>query len=238
MVRVLVTRPEPGGSRTARRLQEMGFQPLLLPLTETVTLLVETGIVPRDAVAVAITSANAVRHAPEEIIAALAALPCHAVGKRTGEAARAAGFLAVNEGPGNAEALADMLADRLSGKAVAYLCGRVRFPAFEARLKVAGVRAYPIETYDTVAPAYSDAAVIGHLSGLPVEAVLLYSAKAAATMQALARRPALHDLFEKTRVFALSRRIAAVLDEAASEKIRVAVEPDEEALLELLRGWR
>lgn len=216
----------------------MGFQPVLLPLTETVALPVEAGQVPDDAIAVAITSANAVRHASKEIIAALAALPCHAVGKRTGEAARAAGFLTVNDGPGNAEALADMLADRLSGKAVIYLCGRVRFPAFEARLKVVGVRAYPIETYDTVAPAYSDAAVIGHLSGLPVDGALLYSAKAAATMQALASRPALHDLFEKTRVFALSRRIAAVLDEAASEKIQVAAEPDEEALLELLRGWR
>lgn len=211
---------------------------MLLPLTKTVALPVEAGLVPKNAIAVLITSANAVRHAPKEIMAALAAMPCHAVGKRTAEAARAAGFLDVDEGPGNAEALADMLADRLSGKAVIYLCGRVRFPAFEARLEVAGVRVHPIETYDTVAPAYSDAAVIGHLSGLPVDAVLLYSAKAAATMQALARRPALHYLFERTRFFALSRRIAAVVDEAASEKIQVAAEPDEEALLELLRGWR
>ncbi|NGX99113.1 MAG: uroporphyrinogen-III synthase [Candidatus Afipia apatlaquensis] len=234
MVRVLVTRPEPGASRTARRLREMGFQPVLLPLTETVALPVETGQVPDDAIAVAITSANAVRHAPKEIIAALSALPCHAVGKRTAEAARAAGFTDVHEGPGNAEALADALAGRLSGKAAIYLCGRVRFPAFEARLTMAGVRVHPIETYDTVAPAYSDAAVAGHLSGRPVDAVLLYSAKAAATMQALVRRPALHDLFEKTRFFALSQRIAAALDDAVGERIRVAAEPDEGALLELL----
>ncbi|TJX45058.1 MAG: uroporphyrinogen-III synthase, partial [Mesorhizobium sp.] len=38
MLRVLVTRPEPGASRTARKLEEMGFEPLLLPLTETVAL--------------------------------------------------------------------------------------------------------------------------------------------------------------------------------------------------------
>ena len=238
MVRVLVTRPEPGASRTARRLREMGFQPVLLLLTETVALPVETGRLPDDAIAVAVTSANAVRHAPKEFIAALAALPCHAVGKRTAEVARAAGFLAVNEGPGNAEALADMIADGLSGKAVIYLCGRVRFPTFEERLKAARVRVHPVETYDTVTPVYSDAVVVGHLSGRPVDVVLLYSAKAAAAMQALARRPAVRYLFEKTRFFALSQRIAAALDDAAGERIRVAAEPDEEALLELLRGWR
>src|SRR5882757_8304646 len=76
MVRVLVTRPEPGASRTAIRLEAQGFQPVLLPLTETVMLPVETKTI-SGVVAVAVTSANAVRHAPKELIAALAALPCH-----------------------------------------------------------------------------------------------------------------------------------------------------------------
>ncbi len=122
MVRVLVTRPEPGASRTARRLEDQGFQPLLLPLTRTQALPVDA--LPGDVAAVAITSANAIRHAPREIVAALAALPCHAVGARMAQAARAAGFLSVDEGPGTAEALADALAGSLSGRSVVYLCGR------------------------------------------------------------------------------------------------------------------
>ncbi|WP_292579699.1 uroporphyrinogen-III synthase, partial [Mesorhizobium sp.] len=84
-----------------------------------------------DAVAVAVTSANAVRHAPKALVASLAELPCHAVGKRTAEACRAVGFLSVAEGPGDAEALADAIAGGLAGKAIVYLCGRVRFPVFE-----------------------------------------------------------------------------------------------------------
>lgn len=235
MVRVLVTRPEPGASRTAQRLQDMGFQPILLPLTETAAL--PLGPVVRDAAAVAVTSANAVRHAPKEIIAALAGLPCHAVGKRTAEAARAAGFLAVSEGPGDALALADALAG-LSGKTIAYLCGRVRFPAFEARLQAVGVQVRAVETYDTVTLDYSGDAIVERLSGQPVEAALLYSAKAATALQTLIRRPALRDLFENTLVFALSARIAAALDDVAGEKIRIAREPHEEALLELLLIWR
>ncbi|MET3579272.1 uroporphyrinogen-III synthase [Mesorhizobium robiniae] len=238
MVRVLVTRPEPGASRTMRRLEDEDFQPILLPLTETVALPVDVDGVTTNAAAVAVTSANAVRHAPKEIIAGLAALPCYAVGKRTAEAARAAGFLSVSEGPGDAEGLADTLAGDLAARTVVYLCGRVRFPAFEARLKAAGVQIRAIETYDTVTLDHSDAAILARLSGQPVEAVLLYSARAAAAMQALTGRPALRGLFEETWFFALSGRIAAALETVASEKLRVAPEPSEEALLQLLQMWR
>lgn len=236
MLRVLVTRPEPGASRTARQLQDTGFQPILLPLTETAALPVDAGLLPGDAVAVAVTSANAVRHASKELIAALAALPCDAVGTRTAEAARKAGFLSVSEGPGNAEALADSLAGYLWGKTIVYLCGRVRFPVFEQRLKAAGVQVHAVETYDTLTVGYSDEAILERLSGQSADAVLLYSAKAAAAMQILTRRPALQGLFESTRFFALSARIAAALDDTTDERINIAAQPDEDTLLGLLRA--
>ncbi|MDX8518878.1 uroporphyrinogen-III synthase [Mesorhizobium dulcispinae] len=233
MVRVLVTRPEPGASRTARRLEAQGFQPVLLPLTETAALPVEAGIFPA-AVAVAVTSANAIRHAPRELVAALAALPCHAVGKRTAEACRAAGFRSVFEGPGDAEALAGEIAGELKGKEMVYLCGRLRFPMFEERLAVAGVRVRPVETYDTIELDYSDDAVAARLSGMPVEAVLLYSAKAAPAMMSLAMRPTLRHLFERAEFLALSARIAMALDGIGGQKVRIASQPDEDALLKLL----
>ncbi|WP_296745683.1 uroporphyrinogen-III synthase [Mesorhizobium sp.] len=233
MVRVLVTRPEPGASRTARRLETHGFQPLLLPLTETKALPVEVDVA-ADVAAVAVTSANAVRHAPKQLVAMLAALPCHAVGKRTAEACRAAGFLVVNEGRGDAEALADAIAADLAGKPIVYLCGRVRFPVFEQRLAAAGARVQPIETYDTSELDYGDADLLARLSGAPVEAVLLYSAKAAAAAAALSVRSALRHLFERARFLALSDRVANALDGIADERISIASRPDEDALLALL----
>ena len=233
MVRVLVTRPEPGASRTARRLEALGFQPVLLPLTETRPLPVETSI-GADAIAVAVTSANAVRHAPRALIASLAELPCHAVGKRTAEACRAAGFLAVTEGPGDAEALADLIAGGVAGKAIVYLCGLVRFQAFEQRLTAAGVDVQPIETYDTTGMDYSDADVVARLSGRPVEAALLYSAKASAALVSLIARPALRQLFEKTQFLTLSARVAGPLEGIAGQAIGIASQPEEDALLALL----
>ena len=233
-MRVLVTRPQPGASRTLRRLQELGFEPILLPLTETVALPVDANAAGGNTAAVAITSGNAVRHAPGDLIAALAALPCHAVGARTAEAARAAGFLSVSEGPGDAEKLAEAIAAGLSGKAIVYLTGRVRFPAFEARLRQAGVEVRAIETYDTISLDYSDDEIHARLSDKAVDAVLLYSAKAAVAIQVLTKRPDLRDLFENMQAFALSERIASAFGDAAGKKIRVAREPQEEALLELL----
>src|SRR5690242_5318981 len=120
IARVLVTRPEPGASRTARTLEAQGLHPVLLSLTETVGLPVETGVAAKNVAASAVTSANAVRHAPKALIAALARLPCYAVGKRTAEACRAAGFLSVSEGLGDAAALADAIAADLAGKAIVY----------------------------------------------------------------------------------------------------------------------
>lgn len=236
MVRVLVTRPEPGASRTARRLEALEFQPILLPLTETSALPVEATI--GDAVAVAVTSANAVRHAPQTLIAALASLPCHAVGKRTAQACREAGFLSVAEGPGDAEALADGIANGLAGKAIVYLCGRVRFPAFEQRLAATGVDVRAIETYDTTAIDQGDADVVARLSGHPVEATLLYSSKASAALVSLIARPTLRQLFEKTEFLALSARVAEPLQGIARQPIRIASKPEEDALLALLSQTR
>ncbi|AGB43597.1 uroporphyrinogen-III synthase [Mesorhizobium sp. ESP6-5] len=236
MLRVLVTRPEPGASRTARKLEEMGFEPLLLPLTETMALPVDAKAIPEDVAVVAITSANAVRHAPRDLIAVLSNLPCHAVGRRTAEAARKAGFLSVNEGPGDAEALADGMAIAFSGKTIVYLCGRVRFPAFEQKLEAAHAQVHAVETYDTLAVSYSDEAILPLISGQSVDAVLLYSAMAAAEMQTLARRLTLQQAFEKTRFFALSARIAAAFGDGTGKAMHVAARPDEEALLALLRA--
>ena len=58
-LRVLVTRPQPGADRTAARLQEAGFEPIVLPLSEIVA--VAPALPASLPGAVAISSANAVR---------------------------------------------------------------------------------------------------------------------------------------------------------------------------------
>ena len=231
--RVLVTRPDPGATRTARRLEALGFEPVLLPLSETRALPVARGSVPTDATAVAVTSANALRHAPSGLIERLRRLPCHAVGARTAESARKAGFFSVNEGPGDAAALADMIAIELGKTTLAYLCGRVRMPEFERRLGMNGTKVAPIETYDTIALAPDPTFVRQQLGGQPIDAVLLYSARSAAAFGTLMEMHAEADLLMRgATCFCLSGRIASALVDGL--RIAVAPDPNEDALLDLL----
>ncbi|OQM77133.1 uroporphyrinogen-III synthase [Manganibacter manganicus] len=232
-LRILVTRPEPSARRTAGELAGMGHEPIILPLTQTLPLQLGAAA-PKDSVAVAITSANALRHAPPALIASLAALPCHAVGEKTAQAARAAGFTHVETGAGDAVALADKIAPSLAGKALVYLCGRVRFPAFEEKLAAAGVQVHALESYDTVPVAYTDSAMAGLLGGQPVDAVLLYSATAADAVLAMMSRPALSGHFGGTDYLCLSQRVGARLAALDQRHVKIARRPDEAALLALL----
>ena len=135
--RVLVTRPEPRASQTAKRLRHMGFLPLMLPLSETRALPVVS--VPETFDAVAVTSANAIGHASQALLERLAGSRCYVVGQKTAAAAREAGFADIVTGPGDAEALADAIVSaEKCGAAILYLCGRVRLLAFEKSLRAAG----------------------------------------------------------------------------------------------------
>lgn len=231
--RVLVTRPDPGATRTARRLEALGFEPVLLPLSETQPLPVARESVPTNATAVAVTSANALRHAPSGLVERLSHLPCHAVGARTAEGARKAGFSSVNEGPGDAAGLADMIAIELGKATLAYLCGRVRMPDFERRLGANGIKVVPIETYDTIALSPPPPFVRQQLGGQPVDAVLIYSARAAAAFGTLMEMHAEADyLIRGATCFCLSGRIASALGDGFN--VEVAPDPNEDALLDLL----
>lgn len=229
--RVVVTRPEPGASRTARRLGEIGFVPLVLPLTRTLSL--EAGGAPLEAGSVAVTSASALRHAPQELIARHAALPCFAVGESTAEAARGAGFQTVSVGPGDAAGLARLLVGQ-APQPVLYLCGRVRRPNFEALLAANDMRVDVVETYDTQRIEPEAGRVREILGGRAPDGVLLQSVEAALAFETLFRRADVAPLFADARLFCLSPRVAEALDKVHPKKLIVAVQPTEQALLSIL----
>lgn len=229
-MRVVVTRPEPGARATARRLRGMGHEPVLLPLSEIVGLRVEAWPAPEGFAAVAVTSANAVRLAPPELIADFATLPCHAVGARSAQAAQEAGFEVVVEATGDVARLAEALVAHLPrGARVLYPCGRVRRPELEAALNAAGLEVAPVETYDTRTPPRS-AAEAAALDERTADAVLLYSAEAARAIAPWLDHPALL----RARLICLSRRVAAALDPRIRARCTIAATPDEDALLALL----
>ena len=233
-MRVLVTRPEPGASRTAARLKSLGHEPIVLPLTGTAGVPVRGANLPYCDV-VAVTSANALRFTPRALLPSLTSKPLFAVGAETAAAAREAGFDDVVEGPGDATGLATSIQSGVTGgAAILYLCGRVRHPAFEAALGAAGLNVTTVETYDVTRIEWSDADVLENIVGAAPDAVLLYSAIAAATYSELAGRATLAGALATPRIICLSQRIASAVSAAQHGAIRVATNPTESALLALL----
>ncbi len=233
MRRILVVRPEPGASATARRLADAGFEPVLLPMTR-IAALEQTVPDAKTFDAVAATSANAFRHASAELAAAIAGLRCFAVGAETARSARRSGMKRVEEGGGDAAALAALIGrDRASPGRVLYICGRVRRPDFEEALARAGIAVIAAETYDTLPVAYDAAAVEARLGRSGVDAILVHSAVAADALVALL--DAQRALFGSPHLVAISPRVARTLAPAGLETA-VAAEPDDASMLSCLRG--
>lgn len=232
---MLVTRPEPGASRTGRRLASGGFSPLLMPLSRIEAVAQDANSVTQLPDAVVATSANALLHLSAPLAARLSGLPLFAVGDKTGQAARQAGFASVVEGDGDAAELAQRVASRYpAGARLVYLCGRVRLPDFEAAMEGAGIDVHPIETYDTPSLVPESEMIVALLGGLPVDAVMLYSRNAALTFSAIAARAELGGLFEGAWFLCLSGKIAAALPATGAVRHRVAAEPNEDAMFALL----
>ncbi|RST88370.1 uroporphyrinogen-III synthase [Aquibium carbonis] len=233
MARVLVTRPEPGATATARRLTEAGHAPVVLPLSEIGPLapvLPPAGRVDL----IAATSANALRHLVT-VPSALLGMPCRTVGGRTAEAARRAGFTDVRSADGDGAALAAMIAaTEPPGATVLYLCGRVRRPEFEQALGRAGMNVEAVEVYDTrFVPPWQVATALAAASH-PVDAVLLYSPETARTMATALAWTETADALADASFLCLSAQVAAALGTLDDPRTYVAMEPTEDALLALL----
>ena len=232
---VLVTRPEPGASATARRLLDLGFEPVVLPLTRIVAVAPDR--MPDAAAfdAVAVTSANAIRHAPKALLRPLAGKPFFAVGERSADLARREEFIDVRAAASDAGDLALRLRSALPAAArVLYLAGAVRIDGFKRAL--GDLEVETIVVYDAETIARPSDAISAALGDRDIWGALVYSARGAALLSDLVGGAGLAPLFEDTTFFCISANAAAALQGIDGNRIRVAGQPDETAIFALLQG--
>lgn len=233
--RVLITRPEPSASLTAAKLADLGFSPVLLPISRIVAL--EFAIPSRgfDArfEALAVTSANAFRHTDVEHLAPLKTLPLFVVGEGTAKAAKEAGFQKVIEGGGDAVHMAATMADQLPrGAKILYLAGRVRQPIFEALVAETGFLMDVCDVYDIAMIDHGRDAVKVVFDQGPFVAVLFYSGVAAQGFVDLIAKNHM-ELDAQTRFLCISRRVAAQLPDPWQARALIAEHPDEAGIFRL-----
>ena len=220
--RVWITRAEPGAARTAARLRDMGFEPIVAPLLAIKHL---TPPVPDLApfAALAFTSINGV--------VAFAALtprrdiPVFAVGDATAQAAHDAGFADVRSASGDLHALARLIAGAIAGADV--LVPQAEIPAgdFTTALVAAGARNVSIQSL-TVYRATETSAPAPAL----FDAVLIHSPRAG---HALSKRG--HDALAHAVLACISPAAAAPLAALRLTPV-VAKSPDETSLLTILNA--
>jgi uroporphyrinogen-III synthase len=234
-VRVLVTRPEPDGERTAQKLRARGCDVLLAPVLQ-IELIVEAdlGAGPWDAVAM--TSANAaeaLKQHPRRT--ELVALPLLTVGRRTAEAARAVGFTNVASADGNEQALAQLISGRhRGGNNILYLAGEDRAGDLAIAVAPNGIRVDTVVVYRAVAAQRLAPEVVAALKAGTVAGVTHFSRRSAAIYLDCARAAGVLDSALKPFHYCLSEAVAEPLLEAGAMWIAVPNSPEENALVNLV----
>lgn len=232
-MRVVVTRPQFDGERTAAALRARGHDVLLAPLMRIETL--GTSLAGTWS-AVIVTSANAINAIADNAAReGLTKLPLFAVGQRSADAARNAGFSNVKSADGDARDLVRMLvAQRMPDKApMIYLTGEDRAADLVSELSAHGIGAEVRIVYRSITAPFPPA-LIGALAAGEIDAVLHFSRRSAENYVVEAKNAGIAGPALTVRHFCLSAQVAEPL--AAASRIFIAARPDEGALMELLQA--
>ena len=222
---ILITRPEPGATRTANRLRAMHFSPFILPLSKTYSLQVNESRLICDVVIA--TSEAVFLHSEKNLLNKLCEKVLYCVGTRTAEAAQMAGFKNIAYIARDIFDLVQSL-DCAANTRLLYLAGRIRRPDLENMLETKFPNINILEVYDTKPIILNEQ----QKAQIPdkIEAVMLYSAMAATGLTQIEQY-----MNESTVLLCLSTRIANAIPKAILSVPVIAYEPNEEAMLNGLK---
>ena len=230
-MRIAVTRPQADGERTATELRARGHQVLVAPLMRVEPVAADLA---GGWAGVIVTSANAPGAiAAHPARAALSKLPAFAVGRRSAEAARQAGFSEVATAGGDVRDLVRLIAERHAGGPLLYLAGEDRAADLTAELAAHGIAAVMRVVYRAVAVPFPPPLVAALQAG-EIDAVLHFSKRSADSYLTGARAAGLFAQALAPRHLCLAAPIAELLARAGAARIAVAARPDEAALIDLV----
>ena len=236
---ILVTRPQPDNEATAAALRAKGFEVLPAPMLRFEPVAFHDDADARYGAVIA-TSANALRAIEAHLAGRLLTLPLFAVGERTAEAARHAGFRDVIVADGNAEALRDLIVASVRAKTLKksstllYLAGADLAGDLAGEL---GERGFSVATHTTyrMIPILSlpqDACEA--FAANRVEAVLHYSRRSARAFVDAVRAAGVEISALAIPQCCISDAVASVVRDVGATQVLVARSPDENGLFEAL----
>lgn len=229
-MRLVVTRPQADGERTAAVLRARGHEVLLAPLMQVEPIAADLS---GNWGGVIVTSANALSAlAGNPAHRSLLDLPLFAVGRRSAEAARQAGFTNVISAGGDVRDLVRLVAERRANTAapLLYLAGEDRAADVVGELAMRGIAAEMAVVYRAMTVPFPTQLTAALKAG-EVDAVLHFSKRSAENYVTGAVRAGITGPALSVQHICLSAQIAGPLREAGAARIAIAPRPDEAALL-------
>ncbi|MCZ4432534.1 uroporphyrinogen-III synthase [Agrobacterium sp. SOY23] len=241
-MRIVVTRPQRSGERTAAKLEALGHEPVLLPLFHPVHHGERAVAALSDpAGAIAVTSAEAL-HAlatSGERLAPHLSKPLFAVGEATAEAAEKTGFEQIFTASGDAVSLTALVTQHRAflteEDPLLYLAGRPRGTVFEEGLAAAVIPFRAIDCYEMLPSPISEPMLKTTLAEPAADVVLLYSSEAARAFFRHASAEKYGAALAATKFICISRNVLSLVPEIFRANARAAEEPSEAAMFKLLR---
>lgn len=237
-MKIVITRPEPAASATAKKLRQSGYDVIVSPVLE----IVDTGAaLPRRGFsALIITSANALNVLEQRgAINALQKLPVFVVGDTTAHKATALGFKHVFSASGNAGDLATLIIDHVAGLPkglpdMLYACGVDSTPGMVAMLQNHSINITSFRAYKAVLVDQLTEKTAKLLQKNSPAEVLIYSARSARQFAHLAAAYTAGQPIDNIEILALSEQIKLALPKVWQARTFCARLPNEAALLALL----
>ncbi|HSZ73389.1 MAG TPA: uroporphyrinogen-III synthase [Rhizomicrobium sp.] len=233
-MRVLVTRPLEDAKETARLLEAMGHEGIIAPLLE---IRFHDGLpVSLEGVqAILATSANGVRALARRTNER--SVPVFCVGPQTAEAAKAASFAHIKSAGGDVKALAEAISQWASPDAGALLhaAGQETEGKLESDLARAGFSVRRETLYEAVASVQLPEAVINALGTSNLDAMFFFSPRSAKVFCQCVERAGLAAQTTSLTACCISKNTADALS-LSFRKVHIALQPNQSALLDCLRG--
>jgi uroporphyrinogen-III synthase len=232
--RVLVLRPEPDASRTARKLGEIGFQAIIAPLFAVANSGEAPPAGPFEAALV--TSA----HGAQRLGAGAAfTLPVFAIGAQTARVAAEAGFSQIHIADSDRHSLVELVAGALpAGASLIAALGRDRHEDWIGELVRRGYRIAVWTAYEakavTALPAKAREALDSQRHGAGKLSILHFSQRGADTFLSLSDLAGYGPEARAARHVAISAEVAATLVAAGAGDVAIAQEPTQGAMLDTL----
>jgi uroporphyrinogen-III synthase len=237
---ILVTRPQPDNETTAAALRAKGFGVLLAPMLRFEALAFHDDTDARYG-AVIVSSANALRAIEADLAGSrLLGLPLFAVGERSAEAARHAGFGDVAVADGNAAALRDLIVAGARAKTLKkastllYLAGADLAGDLAGELGERGFSVVTHTTYRMIPVQNLPRQAIDAFAANGIEAVLHYSRRSARAFLDAVRAAGVEICALAIPQCCISDTVASVVRDVGAPQVLVARTPDESGLFEAL----